>query len=233
MKVTVFIISIVISLLLSVILNFTTLKIIGMVDHESLGLKKKSNSIFNIVRYILKNKDILRRVCIISAIFLILNTVILYRIFINFSVVLFYIYLKYYYVFLILYIFGFIDYITYYVYTILSYPLISLSLFMFILSFFDPQNIRGNIETIVFIGLLYILINKFKFLGEGDFDVFLIVALTLGVIPTVFIFYLSLVMCGVIGVGIFIKNYFKVKNNRLAFVPFIFLATTIFITLKV
>ena len=134
---------------------------------------------------------------------------------------------------LVIYIFAFIDYLTYYVYTVLSYPIIIFSLFIFILSFLDIKNIRINLETIILIGFLYLLINKFKFLGEGDFDIFLIIALTLGVLPTVFIFYLSIIMSGIISIVILIKNCFKLQNNRLAFIPFIFIATTVFIAIKV
>ena len=99
--------------------------------------------------------------------------------------------------------------------------------------FFGYKNIRINLETIILIGFLYLLINKFKFLGEGDFDIFLIIALTLGVLPTVFIFYLSIIMSGIISIVILIKNCFKLQNNRLAFIPFIFIATTVFIAIKV
>ena len=70
-------------------------------------------------------------------------------------------------------------------------------------------------------------------MGEGDFDIFLIIALTLGVLPTVFIFYLSIIMSGIISIVILIKNCFKLQNNRLAFIPFIFIATTVFIAIKV
>ncbi|BAK80919.1 peptidase [Candidatus Arthromitus sp. SFB-rat-Yit] len=218
---------------MSAMLNFLILKIIGNLDYKIFGLKDKNASIFVIYRGIFKDKILLFRICICSVLFIIFNTIILFKILDKFSFIMIYTYLKYYYLFLVIYIFAFIDYITYYVYTILSYPIIIFSLVMFILSFLDSRNIKINLETIILIGFLYLLINKFKFLGEGDFDILLIVALTLGVLPTIFIFYLSIIMSGIIGIGILFKNCFKLQNNRLAFVPFIFIATTVFIALKV
>ena len=155
------------------------------------------------------------------------------KIFNNFSFILIYSYLKYYYLFLILYIFAFIDYITYYVYTVLSYPLIIFSLLIFMLSFLQKRSLKANLETIVLIAFFYLMIKKFKFLGEGDFDIILIISLTLGALPTIFIFYLSIIMSGFIGLWILMKNSFKIKNNKMAFVPFVFVSTFLFIILKI
>lgn len=226
-------ICILLSIVMSIVLNLIIIKIIGSLDYKILGLKDRSSSIFKIFKNILRDKTMLLRIFLCSSLFIIFNTIILIKIIDDFSFMMIYTYLKYYYLFLVIYIFAFIDYITYYVYTILSYPIIIFSLFIFILSFLDVRNIRINLETIILIGLLYLLINKFKFLGEGDFDIFLIIALTLGVLPTVFIFYLSIIMSGIISIVILIKNCFKLQNNRLAFVPFIFIATTVFIAIKV
>lgn len=226
-------ICILLSILMSIILNLIIMKIIGSLDYKIFGLKDKNSSIFIICKNILKDGILLLRICFCSLLFIVFNTVILTKILDNFSFIMIYTYLKYYYLFLVIYIFAFIDYITYYVYTALSYPIIIFSLFIFILSFLDIKNIRINLETIILIGFLYLLINKFKFLGEGDFDIFLIIALTLGVLPTVFIFYLSIIMSGIISIVILIKNCFKLQNNRLAFIPFIFIATTVFIAIKV
>lgn len=226
-------ICILLSIVMSIVLNLIIIKIIGSLDYKILGLKDRSSSIFKIFKNILRDKTLLLRIFLCSSLFIIFNTIILIKIIDDFSFMMIYTYLKYYYLFLVIYIFAFIDYITYYVYTILSYPIIIFSLFIFILSFLDVRNIRINLETIILIGLLYLLINKFKFLGEGDFDIFLIIALTLGVLPTVFIFYLSIIMSGIISIVILIKNCFKLQNNRLAFVPFIFIATTVFIAIKV
>lgn len=226
-------ICILLSILMSIILNLIIMKIIRSLDYKIFGLKDKNSSIFIICKNILKDRILLLRICFCSLLFIVFNTVILTKILDNFSFIMIYTYLKYYYLFLVIYIFAFIDYITYYVYTVLSYPIIIFSLFIFILSFLDIKNIRINLETIILIGFLYLLINKFKFLGEGDFDIFLIIALTLGVLPTVFIFYLSIIMSGIISIVILIKNCFKLQNNRLAFIPFIFIATTVFIAIKV
>lgn len=221
------------SIFLSLILNLIVIKIIGSIDYEILGLKSKSTSIIRIYSHILLNKRLLFRFIILGIVFVVLHYVILLRIFKNFSLVLVQMYIRYYYLFLILYIFAFIDYITYYIYTLLSYPLIIFSLVNFVLSFLNIDNFRSNVETIILIGFLYIIIKKFRFLGEGDFDILLIIALTLGVLPTVFIFYVSILMSGVVGIGILFKDSFKIKNNKLAFVPFIFISTTLFIILRV
>lgn len=224
---------IIFSIFLSFVLNLIVVKIIGTLDYEVLGLKNKSTSVIKIYSHIFSNKKLMFRFIILGVIFIFLNYVILIRIVNNFSLVLFQIYIRYYYLFLVLYIFALIDYITYYIYTLLSYPLIIFSLVTFVLSFLNIGNFRSNLETLILIGFLYIIINKFKFLGEGDFDILLIIALTLGVLPTVFIFYLSIVMSGLVGMGILFKNSFKIKNNKLAFVPFIFISTTLFIILRV
>ncbi len=222
-----------VSIFIGLFLNIIIVKVIGTFDYEVLGLKKKSRSVFKIYRYIFKDKRLLIKFTILEILFIFLNYIIICKISSDFSLASFNIYLRYYYLFLILYIFAFIDCVTYYVYTVLSYPIIICSSVLFILSFLDTSNIKSNIETLVLIGFLYIIINKFKFLGNGDFDILLIVSLTVGVLPTIFIFYLSIIMSGVIGIALLIKDSFKLKNNKLAFIPFIFLSSSLFIILGV
>ncbi len=152
-------ICILLSILMSIILNLIIMKIIGSLDYKIFGLKDKNSSIFIICKNILKDGILLLRICFCSLLFIVFNTVILTKILDNFSFIMIYTYLKYYYLFLVIYIFAFIDYITYYVYTVLSYPIIIFSLFIFILSFLDIKNIRINLETIILIGFLYLLIN--------------------------------------------------------------------------
>ena len=101
------------------------------------------------------------------------------------------------------------------------------------LSFLQKRSLKANLETIVLIAFFYLMIKKFKFLGEGDFDIILIISLTLGALPTIFIFYLSIIMSGFIGLWILMKNSFKIKNNKMAFVPFVFVSTFLFIILKI
>ncbi|HJD00914.1 prepilin peptidase [Candidatus Arthromitus sp. SFB-turkey] len=221
------------SILFCILLNIFIVKIISVVDYEILGLHNRNSSIIKVYRKIFKDKSILFRFFALGIVFIIFNYIILFKIFNNFSFVLIYSYLKYYYLFLILYIFAFIDYITYYVYTVLSYPLIIFSLLIFMLSFLQKRSLKANLETIVLIAFFYLMIKKFKFLGEGDFDIILIISLTLGALPTIFIFYLSIIMSGFIGLWILMKNSFKIKNNKMAFVPFVFVSTFLFIILKI
>lgn len=224
---------ILLSILFCILLNIFIVKIISIVDYEVLGLYNRNSSIIKVYRKIFKDKSILFRFFALGIVFIIFNYIILFKIFNNFSFVLIYSYLKYYYLFLILYIFAFIDYITYYVYTVLSYPLIIFSLLIFMLSFLQKRSLKANLETIVLIAFFYLMIKKFKFLGEGDFDIILIISLTLGALPTIFIFYLSIIMSGFIGLWILMKNSFKIKNNKMAFVPFVFVSTFLFIILKI
>ena len=221
------------SIFFSLVLNIFTIKVISIFDYEVLGLQSKSNSLIKIYSNVAKNRKIRLKIIIIGIVFIILNCIILTKIFRNFSFVLLRIYFKYYYLFLILYIFAFIDYVTCYVYTILSYPSIIFSTFLFMISFLKENRFSHNVETIFLICLFYLMIKKFRFLGEGDFDIILIISLTLGVLPTVFIFYLSVVMSGIIGGFIIVRNSFKFKNNKIAFVPFIFIATFLFIVTQI
>lgn len=220
------------SFFICLILNTFILKIIGILDYEILGLHKKTNSIIKICKNIFVNKNLLFRFLTASIIFLIFNCLILFKVFSDFNLILVYIYLKYYYLFLILYIFACIDYVTYYVYSVLSYPLISISLLIFILSFLDGRSLNSNLETVILVGFFYLMIKKFKLLGDGDFDIILIISLTLGVLPTVFIFYISIIISGLISLWILFKNSFRLKNNKMPFVPFVFISTCLFIILK-
>lgn len=221
------------SIFFSLILNIFIIKIISIFDYEALGLQSKSNSLLKIYSNIAQNRKIHLKIIILGLIFIIFNCIILTKIFENFSFILLRIYFKYYYLFLILYIFAFIDYITCYVYTVLSYPSIIFSAFLFLISFLKENRFSDNLETLLLICLFYLIIKKFRFLGEGDFDIVLIISLTLGVLPTVFIFYISVIMSGLIGICILFKNSFKFKNNKIAFVPFIFIATFLFIVTQV
>ncbi len=205
------------------------MKLISVIDYKLLGLNNRKNSVFFTYISVFKNKRLFTRILILEILFVILNYIILYRIINSFDFQMIYNYLKYYYLFLVLYIFAFVDYITCYVYTILSYPLIILSLVIFILSFLHRGTFNGNIETILIILLFYLVIKKFKFLGDGDFDILLIVSLTLGAIPTIFIFYLSVVSSIIIGMYIVFTNSFKDTDSKMTFIPFVFLSTFLLI----
>lgn len=220
------------SLFICLILNAFVLKIISILDYEVLGLHNRVNSIMKVYKNVFENRNLLIRFSIASVTFLIFNYIILFRIFDNFNFILVHIYLKYYYLFLILYIFAFIDYITYYIYSILSYPLIIISLLIFILSFLGKNSLGNNLETIILVGFFYLMIKKFKLLGDGDFDIILIISLTLGVLPTIFIFYISVIISGLVSLWILLKNSFRLKYNKMPFVPFIFISTFLFIILK-
>lgn len=220
------------SLFTCLILNAFVLKIISILDYEILGLHNRANSIMKVYKSVFGNRNLLIRFSIASVTFLIFNYIILFRIFNNFNFVLVHIYLKYYYLFLILYIFAFIDYITYYIYSILSHPLIIISLLIFILSFLGKNSLVSNLETIILVGFFYLMIKKFRLLGDGDFDIILIISLTLGVLPTIFIFYISVIISGLVSIWILFKNSFRLKDNKMPFVPFIFISTFLFIILK-
>lgn len=227
----IFLIIFLLSIILSIILNIVTLKIIGILDYDILGLHNKTISIIKIYKYVFRNKKLLIKILLSSLIFIIFNCIILKKIYNNFSFLMVNNYLKYYFVFLIIYVFAFIDFITCYVYSVLSYPVIVISLLSFLLSFTESNSFKDNMETLILVGLFYVLIKKFKFLGEGDFDIILIISLTLGVLPTVFIFYISVIISGFVGLCILIKESFKIRNNKMAFLPFIFIATFVFIIL--
>ncbi len=222
-----------ISIFLSFIMNTFVIKIIGIVDCDILGINTKNKSFLTIYKDVFRNKNIFIRFLILGIIFIVLNYIILSKIFLEFNIISIYNYLKYYYLFVVLYIFAFIDYVTYYVYTILSYPLIIFSLLIFMLSFLNKQNFKNNLETIILISFMYLLIKGFKFLGDGDFDILLIVVFTLGVLPTIFIFYLSIIMSGLTSIIILVHNRFKLKSNKIPFIPFIFIATFIFIIFRI
>lgn len=217
------------SLVLGLIINIFIMKLISVIDYQLLGLNRRKNSIFYTYSCVFKNKQLFNRILVLQILFIILNYIILYKIFKTFNFQMIYNYLRYYYLFLVLYIFAFVDYITCYVYTILSYPLIIFSLIIFILSFLHRGTLSGNIETILTIGLFYLVIKKFKFLGEGDFDILLIVSLTLGAIPTIFIFYLSVIISIIIGIYIVFTNSFKTIDSKMTFIPFVFLSTFLLI----
>lgn len=217
------------SVFIGLLINIFIMKIISVVDYELLGLKNRSTSILNTYFKVFKNKEMFFRILFLQCLFIVFNCIVLMKIFKNFDFVMIYTYLKYYYLFLILYIFAFIDYITYYVYTLISYPSIVFSLIIFILSFLKKGIFKENFETLFLIALFYLVIKKFKFLGDGDFDIMLIVSLTLGSVPTIFIFYFSIISSGIVGIYIIFKNSFKISNNKMAFVPFVFLSTFLFI----
>ncbi len=217
------------SVFIGILVNVFIMKIISVIDYELLGLKTRRASIFYTYFKVFQNKGMFFRILFLQCLFTVFNFMILMKIFKNFDYVMIYTYLKYYYLFLILYVFAFIDYITYYVYTLISYPSIVFSLIIFILSFLQKGIFKENFETLLLIALFYLIIKKFKFLGDGDFDIMLIVSLTLGAVPAVFIFYFSIVLSGIVGIYIILKNSFKISNSKMAFVPFIFLSAFLFI----
>ncbi len=221
------------SIFASLVLNIFVVKIIGFVDYELLGLQHRNSSLINIYKSIVKDRRMNLKIIFFGVISVIFNCIILSKMTNEFGFILLKNYFRYYYIFLILYVFAFIDYVTYYVYTILSYPSIVFSIFLFILSFVRENGVKDNLETLYMIFLFYLIIKKFKLLGEGDFYIVLIVSLTLGVLPTVFIFYLSVVMLGIIGIFILVKRSFKVKYSKIPFVPFIFFVAFLFIIINV
>lgn len=221
-----------ISIIIGIISNIISLKIIGIVDYDVLGLHNKTISIIKIYKYIFKNKKLIVKIFSSSLIFIILNFIVLLKIFNGFEMSMIHNYLKYYFVFLIIFIFAFTYRITSFVYSVLSYPLTVISLLIFLLSLTRKDGFINSFDNVLLITLFYILIKRLKFLEEGFFDVVLIISLSLGVFPTVFIFCLSLIISIVFLLSIFIKESFKTKNNKIEFLSFIFIATFIFIILK-
>ena len=221
------------SIILGIMINIFSIKIISIVDYEVLGLNGRNNSILGVYNTLLKNKVINIKIFILGLIFIILNSIILFKIIKNFDLSDIYIYLKFYYLFLILYILLFIDCVTTYIYTILSYPMIIVSFLVFLLSFLHGNNIKNNFNTLLLIVFFYIFIKKYKFLGDGDFDIILIISFTLGLLPTVFIFYLSFLFSIFITIYMTIKKSINIKSNKITFIPFVFISTIIFIFLKI
>lgn len=221
------------SIILGILINVFGIKIISIIDYKILGLHNRSNSIFDIYGSIFKNKVVVIKILVLELIFIMFNSIILYKIIDNFNFSFLYLYLKYYYLFLIIYLLLVIDSLTTYIYTALSYPMIIISLLIFTLSFLEESNLKNNFNTLLLIMFFYIFIKKYKFLGDGDFDIILIVSLTLGLLPTVFIFYVSFLFSVFVSIFMVLRKSIYVKNNKITFIPFIFISTSIFIFLKI
>ncbi|PJI06575.1 MULTISPECIES: prepilin peptidase [Clostridium] len=127
----------------------------------------------------------------------------------------------------VLLLIAFIDYRTKYVYfsTILTAAVLN---FMFIgLEFLYRVDVKTYIMGAVFALVVSIILSSLKVFGWGDVEIFFVCGLLTGLNKTVIIMLTSIVICGLYGIYLMIKERKILKKMRVAFGPYI-VATLLF-----